>query len=344
MAQGFVELNPDQRRELVNTRQRFQVWQEALARQAASRGSLVWSSSKGHEYLLRSAYDRQGQRRQVSLGLRSPETERVKAEFDRSKTEADERLRSLRPVLQRQAAVNRALGLGRVPLIGARIMRALDRAGLLGQGVRVLGTHSVYAYEAAAGVLIDPDYTTTEDIDLLLDARGGLSFIAGEDLEQASLLRLLQKVDRSFRRARQSYRAVNDDGYLVDLIKPLRNPPWSKDHAAIGDDPGDLEAVEIEGLIASDPRVELSAVIGLPHPKWDERPLLAVKLRAGCEATADEMLAILEGRIARWWTPDEVVFVEDIPLGATGKVDKKLVRSRFAGHTLASIKAEGLDG
>ena len=105
-----------------------------------------------------------------------------------------------------------------------------------------------------------------------------------------------------------------------------------------------ISSVEIEGLIASDPRVELSAVIGLPHPKWDERPLLAVKLRAGCEATADEMLAILEGRIARWWTPDEVVFVEDIPLGATGKVDKKLVRSRFAGHTLASIKAEGLDG
>jgi len=101
-----------------------------------------------------------------------------------------------------------------------------------------------------------------------------------------------------------------------------------------------ISSVEIEGLIGSDPRVELCAVIGLPHPKWDERPLLAVKLRPGQSATAGEMLAVLEGRIARWWTPDEVVFVEDIPLGATGKVDKKLVRARFAGHKLASTMSE----
>jgi fatty-acyl-CoA synthase len=96
-------------------------------------------------------------------------------------------------------------------------------------------------------------------------------------------------------------------------------------------------SVEIEGLVASHPKVELCAVIGLPHPKWDERPLLAVKLKPGETATGDDMLAALEGRIARWWTPDEVVFVDDIPLGATGKVDKKLVRARFAGHRLASI-------
>ena len=103
-----------------------------------------------------------------------------------------------------------------------------------------------------------------------------------------------------------------------------------------------ISSVEIEGLIASDPRVELCAVIGLPHPKWDERPLLAVKLRPDMAATPAEMLAVLEGRIARWWTPDEVVFVDDIPLGPTGKVDKKLVRARFAGHKLASIAGEGV--
>ena len=100
-----------------------------------------------------------------------------------------------------------------------------------------------------------------------------------------------------------------------------------------------ISSVEIEGLVSSHPKVELCCVIGLPHPKWDERPLLAVKLRAGESADTGEMLAALEGRIASWWTPDEVVFVEDIPLGATGKVDKKLVRARFAGHTLASIAA-----
>jgi fatty-acyl-CoA synthase len=100
-----------------------------------------------------------------------------------------------------------------------------------------------------------------------------------------------------------------------------------------------ISSVEIEGLVAADPRVELCAVIGLPHPRWDERPLLVVKLRPGATATPAEMLATLEGRIARWWTPDEGAFVDDIPLGATGKVDKKLVRARFAGHRLASIAA-----
>jgi fatty-acyl-CoA synthase len=98
-----------------------------------------------------------------------------------------------------------------------------------------------------------------------------------------------------------------------------------------------ISSVAIEGLVAAHPAVELCAVIGLPHPKWDERPLLAVKLRPGQDATPGDMLAVLEGRIARWWTPDEVVFVEDIPLGPTGKIDKKLVRARFAGHKLASI-------
>jgi fatty-acyl-CoA synthase len=97
--------------------------------------------------------------------------------------------------------------------------------------------------------------------------------------------------------------------------------------------------VEIEGLVASCPKVELCAVLGLPHPKWSERPLLAVKLRAGATATVDELLAVLEGRIPRWWVPDEVVFVDHIPLGPTGKVDKKALRARFAGHRLASIEA-----
>ena len=100
-----------------------------------------------------------------------------------------------------------------------------------------------------------------------------------------------------------------------------------------------ISSVEIEGLMAAHPKVELCAVVGVPHPRWDERPLLAVKLRPGQTAEPAEMLTALEGRIARWWMPDEVVFVDEIPLGPTGKVDKKLVRARFANHKLASIEA-----
>ena len=95
-----------------------------------------------------------------------------------------------------------------------------------------------------------------------------------------------------------------------------------------------ISSVEIETIAASHPKAALAAVIGVPHPKWDERPLLLVKLHPGQTATEAEFLACLEGRIAKWWTPDEVLFVDDIPLGATGKIDKKVIRAAYAGHRL----------
>ncbi|MGH6986387.1 MAG: long-chain-fatty-acid--CoA ligase [Caulobacteraceae bacterium] len=100
-----------------------------------------------------------------------------------------------------------------------------------------------------------------------------------------------------------------------------------------------ISSIEIENIAAGHPKALMAAVIGLPHPKWDERPLLLVKLKEGERATAAEFLGFLEGRIARWWMPDEVVFVDDIPLGATGKIDKKLLRERLSGHVLPTARA-----
>ena len=95
-----------------------------------------------------------------------------------------------------------------------------------------------------------------------------------------------------------------------------------------------ISSIEIENIAAGHPKAALAAVIGAPHPKWDERPLLLVKLKPGETATREEILAFLEGKIAKWWMPDDVVFVEDIPLGATGKIDKKLIRQQFEGYVL----------
>jgi hypothetical protein len=150
--------------------------------------------------------------------------------------------------MDRQAAVNRALGLGRVPLIGARIVRALDAFGLLGSRIRILGTNAIYAYEAASGVRVDPGLATTEDIDLLLDARGGLTFVADDEVSESSLMKILKRVDASFDRSKETFRSVNRDGYLVDLIKPMQNPPWKEAPDKVGSDPEDLSAVPIEGL------------------------------------------------------------------------------------------------
>jgi fatty-acyl-CoA synthase len=101
-----------------------------------------------------------------------------------------------------------------------------------------------------------------------------------------------------------------------------------------------ISSVEIETLAASHPKAAAAAVIGVRHPKWDERPLLLVKLKPGESASQAEFLACLEGRIARWWTPDEVLFVEEIPLGATGKVDKKALRTLYAGYVLTGSQAQ----
>ena len=95
-----------------------------------------------------------------------------------------------------------------------------------------------------------------------------------------------------------------------------------------------ISSIEIENIAAGHPKAELAAVIGVAHPKWDERPLLLVKLRPGESGTKEEFLKFLEGKIAKWWTPDDVVFVDDIPLGATGKIDKKLIRQRMADYVL----------
>jgi hypothetical protein len=247
----FQELNNDQRREAINTQQRYNAYREAEKRANTYRGSMVWAEIRGHQYLVRSHYDESGVRRQVSLGPRSKETDATKLEYERGRSEAESRLKQLRAVIAQQSAINRAIGLGRVPLIGAKIIRAVDETGMLGAGIRVLGTNAIYAYEAAAGVRIDPGLTTTEDIDLLLDAREELKFGATEDVSQPSLLRLLQKIDRSFERSNQTFRAVNSEGYLVDLLKPMRNPPWKKtgESERIGADAEDLLAAEIEGLV-----------------------------------------------------------------------------------------------
>jgi fatty-acyl-CoA synthase len=101
-----------------------------------------------------------------------------------------------------------------------------------------------------------------------------------------------------------------------------------------------ISSIEIENLAVGHPKAALCAVIGAAHPKWDERPVLLVKLKDGESASKEDFLGFLEGKIAKWWTPDDVVFVDDIPLGATGKIDKKLIRERMKDYVLPTAPAK----
>jgi fatty-acyl-CoA synthase len=98
-----------------------------------------------------------------------------------------------------------------------------------------------------------------------------------------------------------------------------------------------ISSIDIENIAAGHDKAALACVIGVAHPKWDERPLLLVKLKEGQSATKEEFLAHLEGKIAKWWMPDDVLFVDDIPLGATGKLDKKLIRGDYKDYKLPTF-------
>ena len=80
-------------------------------------------------------------------------------------------------------------------------------------------------------------------------------------------------------------------------------------------------------------------MIGVKHPKWDERPLLIVVLKPGESGDKSEILGFLEGKIAKWWMPDDVVFVDDIPHTATGKIQKIALRERFGDYVLPTAAA-----
>ena len=95
-----------------------------------------------------------------------------------------------------------------------------------------------------------------------------------------------------------------------------------------------ISSIEIENIAVGHPKVEIAAVIGAAHPKWDERPVLILKLKPDHALDKQEHLDFLQGKIAKWWMPDDVVAVDEIPLGATGKIDKKLLRERFRDYRL----------
>jgi fatty-acyl-CoA synthase len=97
-----------------------------------------------------------------------------------------------------------------------------------------------------------------------------------------------------------------------------------------------ISSIELENLAVGHPKVAEAAVIGVRHPKWGERPLLVVVLKKGQPATRAELLGFLEGKVATWWMPDDVVFVEEIPHTATGKIQKTALRQRFKDYVLSS--------
>ncbi|WP_296949662.1 3-(methylthio)propionyl-CoA ligase [uncultured Massilia sp.] len=95
-----------------------------------------------------------------------------------------------------------------------------------------------------------------------------------------------------------------------------------------------IGSIDLENIAMAHPAVLQAACIGVSHPKWDERPLLLVQRRPGMALGREELLRFFEGKVARFWMPDDVVFVEALPTGATGKIQKNRLREQFKAHRL----------
>jgi fatty-acyl-CoA synthase len=95
-----------------------------------------------------------------------------------------------------------------------------------------------------------------------------------------------------------------------------------------------ISSIELENMAMGCEGVAQAAAIGIPHPKWDERPLLVVVRKQDSEVTATSVLKHLEGKIAKWWIPDAVEFVDSLPMTGTGKISKLLLRQQFKDYRL----------
>jgi fatty-acyl-CoA synthase len=100
-----------------------------------------------------------------------------------------------------------------------------------------------------------------------------------------------------------------------------------------------ISSIDLENLAVGHPKVAEAAVIGVSHPKWDERPLLVIVLKQGEIATKEDILGFMQGKIAKWWMPDDVVFVDEIPHTATGKIQKLALRKLFKDYRLPTTQA-----
>ena len=200
----------------------FEALEEALEEAAQVRGGMYWHAgpptSPDAKYLVRTT----PAGAETSLGSRTAELDAIYARFTQRKRESAERVSGLQAALMQQQRLNRALRVGRVdPLVVALLNRLASTK--LSEHFRVVGTHALYAYEAAAGVRLNAETLATRDIDLLWDTRKRIIFSTQLARVDSSMLGVLKKVDATFRiRKGQKYTAVNKDGFEVDIIRRER--------------------------------------------------------------------------------------------------------------------------
>lgn len=249
----FLPLPETALRQLIDSITVFGEFSRVQAEARQYSGGMYWKRQGDYEYLVKTQADG----RQNRIGARSAETEATYDKFTKRKQETENRLRSLRSALKDAERLNKALKVGRVPSPVLAVMQAVEDAGL-GEHFTVVGTHSLYAYETAAGVRIVQEALATQDVDLLWDARKRVRFLTELKSLETSMLGVLQKADPTFQRKEgQNETAINAKGFEVDFLR--RQPEGDDPHPfRFSDDEGDLWPVQAvrASVLTTAPRFE----------------------------------------------------------------------------------------
>jgi hypothetical protein len=235
----YIALSDNTARQVIDSTTVFEEFVRVKNRAKPYAGGMYWKRQGDYEYLVKTSPDN----RQRRIGPRSDETVRIHEEFVARKQEHESRLKSLRVALTDAERLNKALKAGRVPNVVVSVLQALADAGL-GQHFTVVGTHALYAYEAAASVRIVQGALATQDVDLLWDARRRVKFVTDLGRLELSMLRVLQQADATFvRKEGQAETAINAKGFEVDFLR--RQPEGDDPHPfRFSDDEDDLWPVQ----------------------------------------------------------------------------------------------------
>lgn len=236
----LISLTENQLRQYADAEALSRAHAEAVREATTVRGSMIWRELRGVRYLIRTS----AESAQRTIGPADDNTQGIYDRFIARKAVVTQRLKSLCARMIEQRKLNRIYRVGRTPNVVVHILQALEKAGLSDKFLTV-GTHAIYAYETACGVMVAPDALATRDLDLLFDSRKRMAFVSTMHKLDSSLIGVLQKADPSFRVDRSKLQtAVNDDGFEVDVIR--REAAQSDPHPMrMTDDENDFWAVQV---------------------------------------------------------------------------------------------------
>ncbi|PNV84577.1 MAG: hypothetical protein C0627_00290 [Sulfurimonas sp.] len=216
----FIPYSDEQRKTYINAELVYRSYISKKKRYDKSfRYRMGWQKVKDKEYLFRECLDT---KKRKSLGARSSETEAIYDSFHAQKAELKESIKETKTLLERQEKINKFTKISRVPNVLINLFRRLNELGL-DDKVVVIGTNSLYAYEAYSGVFIENQHLATFDIDILNKRDKKVSIAFKEKIPNRTLKGILLEVDNTFKESDEAlYRFVNKDEVVVELLTPMR--------------------------------------------------------------------------------------------------------------------------